>query len=332
MDKKLESVIDRSIKIGSGYSGSYSMTRSFCRVLSERVLKRPVTMVVPCSNRLDWVSEGVLDLGWVVPRLRAKWAYEGIGPWRGQPLKNLRAIARFPQDDRQMVAFAPYFKPQSLEDVAQKRGSVRVAVRANPRVQTEPSEGWGHVEDAIFHQYGFSLAEIERWGGRAWPVSTDFTAVEEEIEKREVDIVIGEASTQPIWKNVAGHGFKFLSLNEAAMAALEGEGFERNITPAGFLPGIDRPLISVDESDFLLMTREEADEEMIYTITKTIDQNRRRMEEGAVTVQYMYNQPLPVPQLTLRSPLTGPITDHWKTGVSLHRGAERYYKEAGYLK
>lgn len=329
MHPKLASAIDDSIKIGSGYSGSYSMTRTICRILSEKVLRRPITMVVPGPNRLDWVCEGILDLCWVVPRIAARWAYEGIGVWADRPLKNLRAIARFPQDDRQMIALAPDSKFHALEEIAREKRPVRVAIRVNPPVGGERAGGWAHAPRAILRRHGITLENIEKWGGRYWPVTTDFTAVEEEIKRREVDLVIGEASTQPIWKNVAGHGFRFLPLSEEAMAGLEKEGFERAITPAGFLPGIDRPLLSVDESDFLLMTREEAEDELVYAVTKVIDQYRRRIEEGAVTAQYMYSQPLPVPQLVLRSPLTGPITEQWRTGVPLHRAAEKYYKEVG---
>ncbi len=332
MNPSLVDAIEKSVKIGSGYAGSYSMTRSFGRVLSESVLGTAITLVVPGSNRLNWISEGALDLGWVVPKVKGKWAYEGIGSFKARPLRNLRAVARFPQDDRQMIALAPYSGLETLEQIAREKRPVRVAVRANPNVGAEPEGIWGHVENAILRQHGFSMADVNSWGGKSWSVSPDFIAVEEEIRKQEVDLVIGEASTQPIWKNVAAHGFRFLSLSEAAMKGLESEGFERTITPAGFLPGIERPLIAVDESDFLLMTRQEQDEELIYTIAKTIDQNRRRIEEGAVTVQFQYSQPLPIPQLIQRSPLTGPVIDQWKTGVPLHSGAERYYKEAGYLK
>lgn len=332
MHAKLANVIDESVKIGSGFSGSYSMTRTICRILSEQVLKRPVTVVVPGSGRLDWISEGVLDLGWVVPRMIGQWAYEGRGSWRGKPLKKLRAVARFPQDDRQMIALAPYAKIESLEQIAREKRPVRVPVRENPRVGPEPREEWGRVANAIFRQYGFSLKDIENWGGKVWAVGTDFTAVDQEIKKKEVDLVIGEASTQPIWKNVAAHGFRFISLSEAAMAGLEKEGYERNITPAGFLPGISQPLLAVDESDFLLMTREEADDELIYAVAKIIDQNRRRIEEGAVVVQFMYNRPIPIPELVTRSPLTGPLSEFWKTGVPLHRAAERHYREGGHIK
>ncbi len=331
MQPKLSSVIDQSIKIGSGFSGSYSMTRTICRILAEQVLNRPVTIIVPASGRLDWIAEGALDLGWVVPRIMGQWAYEGRGSWRGKALKNLRAVARFPQDDRQMIALAPYSKLEGLEQIAREKRPVRVAVRENPRVGAEPREEWGRVANAIFRQYGFSLADIKSWGGKVWSVGTDFNAVDEEIRKKEVDVVIGEASTQPIWKNVAGHGFRFLSLSESAMAGLEKEGYERTITPAGFLPGIAQPLLAVDESDFLLMTREEAEDELIYAVAKIIDQHRRRIEEGAVVVQYVYARPVPIPDLVTRSPLTGPLSEYWKTGVPLHRAAERYYRGAGCL-
>ena len=331
MHPKLAGVVDQSIKIGSGFSGSLSMTRTIGRILSERYLKRPVTVVLPASSRFDWIAEGVLDLGWAVPRVVARWAYEGLGAWRGKPLKNLRAVARIPQDDRQMITLAPYAKLESLEQIAREKRPVRVAVRENPRFGTDAEE-WGRVANAIFRQYGFSLKDIESWGGKVWAVPTDFTAVDEEIRKKEVDVVIGEASTQPIWKNVAGHGFKFLALGESAMAGLEKEGYERNITPAGFLPGIAQPLLSVDESDFLLLARAEADDELIYAVAKIIDQNKKRIEEGAVVVQFMYNRPIPIPELVTRSPLTGPLSEYWKTGVPLHRAAERYYREAGHIK
>jgi TRAP-type uncharacterized transport system substrate-binding protein len=330
MHPKLASIIDQSIKIGSGYSGSFSMTRSFGRILSERVLKRPITMVVPGPNRLDWVAEGILDLCWVVPRITAKWAQQGTGPWKSKPLSNLRAIARFPQDDRQMIALAPYAKWESLEEIAKEKPPLRVAIRVNPEIVEGSEREWAYPVQSILRQYGITLTDIEKWRGRYWPCTTDFNSVDEEIKKQEVDLVIGEAATQPIWKNVAGHGFKFLPLSEKAMAGLEQEGFERAMTPAGFLPGIARPLLAVDESDFLLLTREEAEDEFVYAVTKVIDQNRKRLEEGAVTVQYSYNQPLPIPQMIVRSPLTGPITEQWKTGVPLHRGAERYYREMEY--
>jgi TRAP-type uncharacterized transport system substrate-binding protein len=330
MHPKLIRTIDQSIKIGSGFGGSYAMSASFCQVLSEKVLKRTITMVSPAPNRLELVAEGVLDLCWAVPSISAEWAYAGCGGWKAEPLANLRAIARFPQNDRQMVAVAPYSICETLEQVADEKPPVRLGIRINVYVGEEPAREWAYAVKAILRAYGFTLDDLQNWGGKYWPVAKDFTALEEKIQQCEVDFVIGDASTQPIWKNLAGHGFKFLSLSEMVMAALKKEGFERNVVPAGFIPGITAPLLAVDESDFLLLTSAHADHELVYAVTKTIDQNRSRIEASAVAAQYPADKPESSSAVTLRSSLTAPIQDQWKTRVPLHEAAARYYKEAGY--
>ena len=115
------------------------------------------------------------------------------------------------------------------------------------------------------------------------------------------------------------------------MAGLENEGYSRNIIPAGFLPAIQEPLLTIDLSDNLLVTRAEVDDGIIYTIAKSIDRNRKRIEEASVTMSYTYNQLLPVPFLTYSSTLTQAITRQWDTNIPLHPGAARYYREAGHL-
>jgi TRAP-type uncharacterized transport system substrate-binding protein len=304
------------------------MSASFCQLLSEKVLKRPVTMVSPAPNRLELVTEGVLDLCWAVPSISAEWAYTGRGGWKAEPLSNLRAIARFPQDDRQLIAVAPYSVCQTLEQVAEKKPPLRLGIRINVYVGEASAREWAYAVKAILREYGFSLDDLETWGGKYWPVAKDSSALEEKIQQSEVDFVIGDASTQPIWKSLRGHGFKFLSLSETVMATLEKDGFERNIIPAGFLPGITTPLLAVDESDFLLLTSTHADHELVYAVTKTIDENRSRIEASAVAVQQATEPASST--VTLRSSLTGPIQDQWKTRVPLHQAAACYYREMGY--
>ena len=115
------------------------------------------------------------------------------------------------------------------------------------------------------------------------------------------------------------------------MAGLEQEGYSRNIIPAGFLPAIQAPLLTIDLSDNLLVTRAEVDDSIIYTIAKSIDRNKKRIEEASVTVSYTHSQMLPIPFLTYSSTMTQAITKQWETKIPLHPGAARYYREAGYL-
>jgi TRAP-type uncharacterized transport system substrate-binding protein len=186
-------------------------------------------------------------------------------------------------------------------------------------------------ENAILRQYGYSLADVEAWGGRWWHVGVGLTALDEEMRNRDVDVVIGHASTEGVWKTVAANGFRFIGLEEHVIAGLEREGYSRNIIPAGFLPCILEPLATIDLSDNLLITRAEVDEDIIYTIARSIDRNRKRIEEASISVSYTYDQPLPLPFLTYSSTLTQPITRQWETNIPLHAGAARYYRDAGYL-
>jgi TRAP-type uncharacterized transport system substrate-binding protein len=295
------------------------MTQVFARSVQGAA---PVAIIAPALNRPDWVCGGELDLGWVFPAVRASWAYEGKRSWAGKPLTNLRSVARFPRIDRQLFGLAPWCPIRDLGQIGGEKRAIRLGVRSD--------ELYEH-ENAILRQYGYSLADIEAWGGRWWHVGVGPTALDEEIKKRDVDVVIGHASNEGIWRTVAANGFRFIGLDERVAAGLEREGYSRNVIPAGFLPGIQAPLLTIDLSDNVLVTRAEVDESIIYTIAKSIDRNRKRIEEASVIVSYTHSQPLPLPFLTYSSTLTEAITRQWETNIPLHSGAERYYREAGYL-
>lgn len=320
MDAQLPSnVVFQGVKIGVGWAGSYRMTQVFARAVQGTA---PVAIIAPALNRLDWVCGGQLDLGWVFPAVRASWAYEGKRSWAGKPLTNLRAVARFPRMDRQLFALAPWCPVKDLGQIGREKRAVRLGVRSD--------ELYEH-ENVILRQYGYSLADIEAWGGRWWHVGVGLTALDEEIKSRDVDVVIGHASTEGVWQTVAANGFRFIGLDEHVTAGLEHEGYSRNIIPVGFLPCIQEPLLTIDLSDNLLIARAEVDDGIIYTVAESIDLNRKRIEEASVSVSYTYNQPLPLPFLTYSSTLTQTITKQWETKIPLHPGAARYYREAGYL-
>ena len=312
-------VVFQGVKIGVGWAGSYRMTQVFARSVDRAA---PVAIIAPALNRPDWVCGGQLDLGWVFPAVRAGWAHEGTRSWAGKPLTNLRSVARFPRLDRQLFALAPWCPIKDLAQIGREKRAVRLALRSDELYEHEHS---------ILRQYGYSLADIEAWGGRWWHVSVGPTVLDEEIRKREVDVVIGHASHEGVWRTVAANGFRFIGLDEHVMTGLENEGYSRNIIPAGFLPAIQEPLLTMDLSDNLLVTRAEVDDNIIYTIAKSIDRNKKRIEEASVTVSYTHSQLLPIPFLSYSSTMTQPITRQWETKIPLHPGAARYYRDAGYL-
>jgi uncharacterized protein len=312
-------IVYQGVKIGVGWAGSYRMTQVFARSVGGAA---PVAIIAPALNRPDWIAGGELDLGWIFPAVRATWAHEGTRSWAGKPLTNLRAVARFPRLDRQLFALAPWCPIKDLAQIGREKRAVRLALRSDELYEHEHS---------ILRQYGYSLSDIEAWGGRWWHVSVGLTVLDQEIRNRAVDVVIGHASHEAVWQTVAANGFRFIGLDEQAMAGLEREGYSRNIVPVGFLPSIAEPLLTIDLSDNLLVTRAEIDDEIIYTIAKSIDRNKKRIEEASVTVGYTHSQMLPIPFLSYSSTLTEPLTRQWETKIPLHPGAARYYREAGYL-
>lgn len=292
-------------RIGVGWAGLYVMTRAFARAIPG---EPAIAVVADMLNRLDLLAAGELDLTWAFPMARVRWAFQGHrpwpdSPWSGAPLTNLRMVARIPRVDHQLIALAPWSPVKSLAEIAQHK-SVRIAMRTDELYE---------YESAIFQQHGYRLEDIERGGGRYWHIATGAHELDQELADRTVDIVIGHAAYTAPWKAAAAAGFRFIPLDARVVEALERVGFERQVIEPGTLPWISEPLLTLDLADQPLVSRAEVDDEVIYEIAKSIDLNKRAMAESG-------------------RGQTEEITRQWEAKlVPLHAGAERYYREAGYI-
>lgn len=82
----------------------------------------------------------------------------------------------------------------------------------------------------------------------------------------------------------------------------------------GFLRGVDRPIATVGSSGQVVFARADMPEQVAYDAAKAIDEHR-----GALR---WYIRPYSYDSGTV-----------WRTrAVPLHPGAERYYRERGYLR
>jgi len=288
-----------------GWAGSYVMTRAFARWLPG---EPPVALLADMNNRMDLVASGELDLTWCFPMSRVEWAYQGHktwpdSPWSGAGLDNLRLVARVTRHDCEMTAIAPWSPVRSLAEIADNK-NVRICLR------TDELYEW---ENAIFQQYGYSLADIEMGGGRYWHIATGAHEVAKDIEDKAVDIIIGHAAYTPPYKVAADAGFRFVSLDESIVQALENEGFTRLLVQPGDYSYVTEPLLTVELRDQVIVCRAEMPDDVIYEITKSIDGHKSTMTENAMGQ-------------------VDPIVRQWETKiVPLHPGAERYYREAGYI-
>jgi TRAP-type uncharacterized transport system substrate-binding protein len=293
-------------RFGVGWAGSYVMTRAFARWLPG---EPKVQLVADVTNRLDLLATGELDLTWAFPMARVEWAYQGHrpwpnSPWSGEGLSNLRLVARIPRADCELIAIAPWSPVKSLAEIAENK-RVRICLR------TDEIYEW---ESAIFQQYGYTLGDIEQGGGRYWHIAVNAHEIEKHVADQTVDIVIGHAAYTAPWRVVAAAGFRFTPLDLPVVEALEQVGFTRHIVQPGTQPGIEESYLTLELADQPIVSRAEVRDDVIYEIAKSIDLHKKAMTEAS---QGQVNE----------------ISRQWETKlVPLHPGAERYYREAGYLK
>jgi TRAP-type uncharacterized transport system substrate-binding protein len=226
-----------------------------------------------------------------------------------------------PQEDRFLFAVAPWTGITSFEEIFAKKPALHMA---------------GGGAAPVLEAYGFSYADIASWGGSVSGMGHTAKDAKARYDAGTLDACFGDGSAYDFsaWPWMANRGYRFLDISEAVMQNLEAQGLRRNITPSGFLPGISETLLTLDDSHIVFTCHERFDDELAYLLAKVIDERKREIECASIQVDYATDPRLPLIQPSYWSSLTGPIDRQWDDqylGAPLHPGAERYYREQGYL-
>lgn len=254
------------------------------------------------------VGSGKLDIGWLNPSVIATMAYLGKGPFRRS--LPLRALAVFPSWDRLVVAVSGNLGIGSLEELKEKRPAMRVSVAANDCIDFAIA--------ALLKAHGLSLKSFVEWGGSVEPVVRPSNPRRREgIISGEIQMVIDEGLDS--WGPVAlEHGMVFLTFSEKATAKLERYGFQRAPLTGGRLNGrLREPIEVIDYSGWPIVTHASLPDELAYQFVAVLDRVHEEIPYDATQVPPMSS--------LCRNTEAGPL------GIPLHPGAERYYREKGYL-
>ncbi len=106
----------------------------------------------------EGVVKGDVEAAFVNPSALLTQAYRGVGLFK-TPLP-VRIIASYPSWDRFVFAVHPRAGIRSLRDIKDKKYPLRISVREDPTHSTLVL-----IEQA-FALHGFTLPDIESWGGR----------------------------------------------------------------------------------------------------------------------------------------------------------------------
>jgi len=257
------------------------------------------------------VVRGDVQVAMLNPSAMLTLAVRGTGPFaEPQPLA---AIAVIPSDDQFAFAVSEASGITSLTQVAEERRPLRVSIRG----AHDPSTAL--LGNEILRTYGFTLDDIERWGGH---VSYDQPLPGHplrlgRVASGELDAIFDEATST--WVNrAAGMGMRFLPVDGSAMATLTTIGFRPNVLARAQFPALQSDVPTVDFSGWPVYTRNDTPDEFVTAFCESLEARKDRIQwESGGT-------PLPLERMC-RDASDAPLE------VPLHAAAERFWRSMGYL-
>jgi uncharacterized protein len=198
---------------------------------------------------------------------------------------------------------------RSMEELIDKRPKMNVSIAVNDCVD--------FAIRFLLKAHGVSQQDFIDWGGTVDEVVRPSNPHRREgIISGDVHMVIDEGMDS--WGDVAvENGMVFLSYSEKVLKKLEGYGFQRARVDHGRVAGINDPTTVVDFSGWPIVVHEKFPDDLAYHIAGVLDKIREEIPYDASEIPSMKS--------LCTSTEAGPLD------FPLHPGAERYYKEKGYL-
>lgn len=197
---------------------------------------------------------------------------------------------------------------ESVHDIRERQIPIRVAV-GDPGSTTELA--CRH----LFQVHGMTYQDIERWGGRVYYKTQAEGSALISDGTANVLCTIGTAPMGAVQELERTVPLKMLSIDEEAVAQMVEEfGYAPATIPAGAYAFMDKNVTTAALLVILATSTRVADD-VVYAVTKTIAENLPDLAAAHPSLRRM-----------------DPQTMWMNTGIELHPGAERYYREIGAIR
>ena len=220
-----------------------------------------------------------------------------------EPFRNLRLIAKIEDPFYFLVAARKESGIKDLARIKQMQQSVRI-MGADNNMMT------------ILKYYGISADDIKAWGGK-------IGVTMEEALKGDFDLVSGFLASPSLnpesssWTTLSQKfDLYFFELPEELLKLLAQQNVDAEFVEVqhSLLRGITRRIKTLGRSGESFFARDDTPEQAAYDLAKAIDVNHGALKWFIRIYTYDPNSV-------------------WKNfGVPLHPGAEKYYREAGYIR
>lgn len=255
------------------------------------------------------LAQGEADLAFLNPSPASYMALNGLAPYSEKI--DIRNLAVFPSWDKIAFAVRRDLGVRSLEEIAEKKLPLRLSTRGQgPEGTTE------FTIRRVLELCGWSLEDVEQWGGSVdkVPVPSHPRRMEG-IEQGAYDAVFDEGITS--WTAEAlAKDMVLLPLQPSVFAEMEQLGFPRSTIPKSEFPALDADVPALEFGGWPLFCRADFPDDLAYAVVQAIAARKDTM---------------PVDGDRFDMSRICRNTDEGPMCIPLHPGAERYYREEGYL-
>jgi TRAP-type uncharacterized transport system substrate-binding protein len=257
------------------------------------------------------VARGDIEMAFVNPSALLNQAYRGVGIFK-EPLP-LRIVAVYPSYDRFVCVLNPATGLTSLAQIKERKYPLRLSLREEKAHSTRV------LIDQMFSLYGFSLADLESWGGTFQYVGPpgDLRRVAA-MRDGEIDCICDEGIINNRWFDQALEiGWHLVEIDPGVMKSLVDLGWKRVVMPpGGNYPHLTREYTCISFSGWPIYTRASLPDDMAYQVCGALQARVDEVpwEPGFTGVGQ-----------------TGTDNETTDIDIPLHPGAERWYREHGFL-
>jgi uncharacterized protein len=269
------------------------------------------------TDAIAAVLDGEVQTALFVPAGFARTIFEGRGISERADVHRLRALGTLPQNDRLVFAIDASFGIASFAELRAKRPALRLATGQDDGVNMAGLAAYRMLEAS-----GVSAAKIESWGGKLLLGEAPWDIIPL-VTRGDADAVLFEAVMTPYWREMcASRKMNFLAFEDSALSEVETKfAWRRAEVAADRFPGLPGSFQALDFSDFLFVCRDDFPDDIAYVIASVLCETPEILES-----QYRH---IPAKD----SPVTYPLRPRKiaTTPIPLATGAERYYRQNGYL-
>jgi TRAP-type uncharacterized transport system substrate-binding protein len=258
------------------------------------------------------IGQRKYDFGFGNPVGLSRMAYLGRGFYKKKI--PLRAIGVFPTWDRLIFAVRKDTGILSIEDIKKQKCPLRVSTRRKGKLQTTL-----YVIEEVLKAYGLRLADIESWDGKVMEAPSPSSAGRiDGIRSGEANAVFDEGVKS--WGSLALRcGMRFLPIDDAVLRKMERIGFPRAALTCAHYPEMEQDIQTVDFSGWTYFCHAALSSDIAYAMAKAVD-----LCHAQIPVDHFDKRPM-----TMREFCQG--GEAGQLNIPHHRGAEKYFRERGYL-